>query len=85
MAEWTRVCIEERLEGAVDLMRAMPDVKPNAVFRLGRDTCTASPRRWASSEMKRPTPSPRAITEAEEAMLWLPAPRAIDRRRWWSL
>jgi hypothetical protein len=72
MADWTRARVEERLESAAEVMRALPSVKPQghfsawpAYFHTFADKVGQEP------EMRRPRPSPRAITEAEEAMLWL--------------
>lgn len=70
--EWTRAQVQDRLESAADVMRQLPSVKPQGYFSAWpeyhhsfADQVGQEPR------MKRPRPSPRAISEAEEAMLWL--------------
>jgi hypothetical protein len=69
--------VADRLELAADVMRAMPPVRPQGYvsawpeyFHTFADKVGQEPR------MKRPLPSPRMITEADEAMLWL---RWVDK------
>jgi len=70
--EWTRADVEARLESAARVMRAQPRLGPQGTFNAWpayfhefADKVGQEP------EMRRPLPSPRAVTEAEEAMVWL--------------
>ena len=72
MADWTRARVEERLECAAEVMRALPGVKPQGYFSAWPEYFhTIAEKARQEPDMRRPRPSPRAITEAEEAMLWL--------------
>ena len=69
---WTRAMVADRLDLAAEVMRAMPPVRPQgyvsawpAYLSTFADQIEQEPR------MKRPLPSPRMITEADEALLWL--------------
>ena len=70
--EWTRALVADRLDLAAEVMRAMPAVRPQGhasawpeYLHGFADKVEQEPR------MKRPLPSPRMITEADETMLWL--------------
>lgn len=72
MGNWTRAMIADRLELAADVMKALPAVRPQGYFNAWPkylhsfgDQVEQQPR------MRKPLPSPRMITEADEAMLWL--------------
>lgn len=72
MTDWTIARVQDRLELAADVMRQMPGVKPQGHFNAWpeyfhsfADQVGQEPR------MRRPVPSPRMITQADEAMLWL--------------
>lgn len=72
MADWTRARVEERLECAAEVMRALPGVKPQGFFSAWPEYLhTRAEKARQEPEERRPRPSPRAITEAEEAMRWL--------------
>lgn len=84
MGEWTPAMVEDRLESAADVFRSLPDVKPQGYFSAWpeylhsfADQVSQEPR------MRRPRPSPRQITEAEEAMLWLRWLEKDDARIVW--
>ena len=84
MADWTPAMVEDRLESAADVFRSLPDVKPQGYFSAWpeyfhsfADQVGQEPR------MRRPRPSPRQITEAEEAMLWLRWLEKDDARIVW--
>ena len=70
--EWTRADVEARLEAAARVMRAQPRVGPrghaNAWPTILHDFAD---RVGQEPKGRRPQPSPRAVTEAEEAMQWL--------------
>ena len=71
--EWTTARVEARLCEAADVMRRLPPVRVQGYFntwpaiahefsdRVGQET----------SRMRRPPPSPDAITRAEATLLWL--------------
>ena len=72
MAEWTMALVQDRLELAAGVFRALPDVKPQGYFSAWpeyfhsfADQVGQEPR------MRKPLPSPRMITEAEQTLLWL--------------
>ena len=72
MGEWSQARVEDRLESAADVFRSLPAVKPQGYFsawpeyfhsfgdKVGQEPTT-----------RRPRPSPRQISEADEALLWL--------------
>lgn len=77
MDNWTRTMVADRLELAADVMKALPAVRPQGYFNAWPeylhsfgDQVEQQPR------MRKPLPSPRMITEADEALLWL---RWIDK------
>ena len=84
MTEWTTGRVQERLELAADVFAQLPGVKPQGYF-------TAWPEYFHSfadqvgqePQMRRPRPSPRMITQAEEAMLWLRWLERVDARIVW--
>ena len=72
MAEWTMAFVQDRLELAAEVFRALPNVKPQGYFSAWpeyfhsfADQVGQEPR------MRKPLPSPRMITEAEQTLLWL--------------
>lgn len=72
MADWTRAQVEDRLESAAEVMRALPGVKPQGHFSTWPQYMHSfADKVGQEPEMRRPRPSPRAISQAEEAMLWL--------------
>ncbi len=85
MADWTTTQVQDRLELAAGVMRQMPGVRPQGFFNAWpeyfhgfADQVGQEPR------MRRPRPSPRQITEAEEAMLWLRWLEVEDARLVWA-
>ncbi|MCC6001584.1 MAG: hypothetical protein JJU19_12070 [Pararhodobacter sp.] len=69
--------VADRLELAADVMKSLPAVRPQGYFNAWpeyfhsfADQVGQEPR------MRKPLPSPRMITEADAAMLWL---RWVDR------
>jgi hypothetical protein len=84
MTDWTTARVQDRLELAADVFRALPGVKPQgyfsawpAYFHSFGDQVGQEPR------MRRPLPSPRMITEAEAALLWLRWLEKDDARIVW--
>lgn len=84
MADWTRAQVQDRLESAADVMRQMPGVRPQGYFSAWPEYHHSfADQVGQEPEMKRPRPSPRAITQAEEALLWLRWPEPDDARLLW--
>jgi hypothetical protein len=84
MAEWTSIMVEDRLESAADVFRALPEVKPQGYFNAWPEYFHSfADKVGQEPQMRRPRPSPRQITEAEEAMLWLRWLGADDARILW--
>ena len=84
MGEWTTTQVADRLELAADVFARLPGVKPQGYFNAWPeyfhsfgDQVGQEPR------MRRPRPSPRDITEAEEALLWLRWLEKDDARIVW--
>ena len=72
MADWTRARVEERLESATEVMRALPSIWPKGYFSARPEYFHIfADKVGQEPAMRRPRPPPRAITEAEEEMLWL--------------
>ena len=70
--DWTRAMVADRLELAADVMKSLPAVRPQGYFNAWpeyfhgfADQVGQEPR------MRKPLPSPRMISEADAAMLWL--------------
>lgn len=70
--DWTRAMVADRLELAADVMKSLPPVRPQGYVSTWpeylhsfADQVEQTPR------MRRPLPSPRMISEADETMLWL--------------
>ena len=84
MADWTRTMVEDRIETAAEVFRALPGVRPQGYsnawpeyFHSFGDKVTQQP------ETRRPRPGPRAITEAEATLLWLRWLEPQDARLVW--
>lgn len=83
--EWTAERVEDRLREAADVMRRLPPVRVQGYFstwpaiahdfadRVGREL----------QRMRRPPPSPDAITRAEATLLWLRWLEVEDARLVW--
>lgn len=72
MAEWTRDMVEERIIEAADVLKQLPPVRVCGYF----STWPEIQRRFADMvgaepvPMRRPPPSPAAISRMEEAITW---------------
>lgn len=84
MREWTRDDVAARLEAAARVMRAQPRVGPRGAFNAWPTYFHEfADRVGQEPEMRRPQPSPRAVSEAEEAMGWLQWLEPDDARLVW--
>ena len=72
MTEWTTALVEDRLELAADVFRALPGVKPQGHFNAWPEYVHSfADKVGQQPRMRRPLPGPRQITQAEETLLWL--------------
>ncbi len=85
MADSTPAMVEDRLESAADVFRALPDVRPQGYFSAWPEYSHSFGDKVGQMPGKtlRPRPSPRAITEAEAALLWLRWLEPADARLLW--
>ncbi|MDF1626287.1 MAG: DUF6362 family protein [Parvibaculaceae bacterium] len=84
MGEWTTAQVQDRLELAAGVMRQMPGVMPQGFFNAWPEYFHSfADKVGQEPKMRRPRPSPRQITEAEEAMLWLRWLEKDDARLAW--
>jgi len=76
--------VQDRLESAAEVFAQLPAVKPTGYFNAWPEYFHGfADQVGQEPEMKRPRPSPRQITEAEEAMLWLRWLEKDDARLVW--
>jgi hypothetical protein len=72
MANWTTAQVQDRLELAADVYRTLPAVKPQGYFSAWPEYLHGfADQVGQEAKMRRPLPSPRMITEADAALLWL--------------
>ena len=84
MTDWTSARVQDRLELAADVFVQMPAVKPQGYFNAWPEYFHSfADQVGQEPQMRRPRPSPRQITEAEEAMLWLRWIERDDARLVW--
>jgi hypothetical protein len=76
--------VQERLELAAGVMRQMPGVMPQGYFNAWPEYFHSfADKVGQQPQMRSPRPSPRQITQAEEAMLWLRWLEKDDARLVW--
>jgi len=84
MTDWTIAGVQDRLELAADVMRQAPGVKPQGYFNAWpKYFHSFADKVGQEPKMRRPLPSPRMITEADEAMLWLRWLEVEDAKLLW--
>ena len=85
MADWIPAMVADRLELAADVFRSLPDVKPRGYFNAWPEYFHSFGDKVGQAPGKtlRPRPSPRAITQAEETLLWLRWCEPADARLLW--
>jgi hypothetical protein len=84
MGEWTTEQVQDRLELAAGVMRQMPGVMPQGFFNAWPEYFHSfADKVGQEPQMRHPRPSPRQITQAEEAMLWLRWLEKDDARLVW--
>ncbi|MFN3643592.1 MAG: DUF6362 family protein [Gemmobacter sp.] len=85
MGEWTTAHVQDRLQLAAGVMRQMPGVMPQGFFNAWPEYFHSfADKVGQEPQMRRPRPSPRHITQAEEAMLWLRWLEPEDGRLVWA-
>ena len=85
MGDWTPAMVEDRLECAAEVFRSLPAVKPQGYFNAWPEYFHSfADKVGQEPQMRRPRPSPRQITQAEEAMLWLRWLEPEDARLVWA-
>jgi len=84
MGEWATAQVQDRLELAAGVMRQMPGVMPQGFFNAWPEYFHSfADKVGQEPKMRRPRPSPRQITRAEEAMPWLRWLEKDDARLLW--
>ena len=84
MAEWTPETVADRLETAADVFAALPGVRPQGYFSAWPVYAHSFGDKVGQEHtMLRPRPSPRAISDAEQALLWLRWLDPADARLLW--
>ncbi len=84
MADWTTAMVQDRLELAADVFAQLPAVKPQGYFNAWPEySHSFADQVGQEPRMRRPRPSPRQITQAEEALLWLRWLEKDDARIVW--
>ncbi|AXX98655.1 DUF6362 family protein [Profundibacter amoris] len=84
MNDWTMTRVQDRLELAAGVFRQMPDVKPQGYFNAWPDYLHSfADQVGQEPKMRQPRPSPRMISQADEAMLWLHWLEAEDAKLLW--
>ncbi len=84
MTGWTTALVEDRLELAADVFRALPGVKPQGHFNAWPEYVHSfADKVGQQPRMRRPLPGPRQITQAEETLLWLRWLEVEDGRLLW--
>ena len=86
MTEWTAELVEERLFEAADVMKRLPDTRVQGYFSLWpkivpefSDLVGREPER-----LRRPPPSPEAISRMERTMPWLTWLEPEDAKLVWA-
>ena len=72
MSDWTRDMVEERVEEAADVLRQLPPVRLSGYFSTWPDILRSFGDRVGANPvpMRRPPPSPAAISRMEETITW---------------
>ena len=70
--DWTRAMVADLLDLAAEVMKSLPPVRPQGYFNAWPDYAASfGDQVGQEPQLKKPLPSPRMITQADEAMLWL--------------
>ena len=86
MTDWTPDLVEERLVEAADVLKRLPEVRVQGYFSLWptivpefSDLVGREPR-----QLRRPSPSPEAISRMEQTMPWLRWLEPEDAKLVWA-
>lgn len=84
MDDWTPATVDARLESAADVFSMLPEGKPQGYFNAWPEYFHSfADKVGQQPQMRRPRPSPRQITQAEETLLWLRWLDPDDARLLW--
>ena len=84
MGDWTPATVDARLESAADVFSMLPEGKPQGYFNAWPEYFHSfADKVGQQPQMRRPRPSPRQITQAEETLLWLRWLAPEDARLLW--
>ena len=84
MGDWAPATVDARLESAADVFRTLPEGKPQGYFNAWPEYFHSfADKVGQQPQMRRPRPSPREITQAEETLLWLRWLDPNDARLLW--
>jgi hypothetical protein len=84
MGDWTPAMVADRLETAADVFAALPGVRPQGYFSAWPEYAhSIGDKVGQAPAALKVRPSPRAITEAEAALLWLRWLEPADARLLW--
>ena len=82
--KWTPSLVEERLAEAASVLKRLPEPRRQGYFNVWPEILHSfADKVGQEPRMRRPLPSPRQITEADEAMLWLRWLERDDARIVW--
>jgi hypothetical protein len=86
MADWTPACVEARLHEAADVMQRLPEVRVQGYYSLWPTVLTEFSDLVGQEppRLKRPPPSPSAISRMEETLGWLRWLEAEDAKLVWA-
>ena len=86
MADWTPTLVEARLDEAADVMKRLPEVRMQGYYSLWPKVLTEFSDLVGQEppRLKRPPPSPDAITRVEETLGWLRWLEADDTKLAWA-
>ena len=82
--DWTRAMVADRLDLAADVMRSMPPVGPQGYVSAWPEYVSSfADQVEQEPRMKKPLPSPQAISRMEETLTWTAGLDPIDGKIVW--
>ncbi len=85
MADWTPALVEARLDEAADVMKRLPEVRVQGYYSVWPKVLTEFSDLVGQepARLKRPPPSPDAITRMEETLTWTIGLDPVDGKIVW--